>query len=57
MGNDKYYAMANTNEFGLKKGKKYVIENPKTGSVYAHDTDGTFIAYCRKDSFDYYQAF
>jgi hypothetical protein len=37
---DKYRAVANTNEFGLIKGTKYIIENPMTGSVYVYSLTG-----------------
>lgn len=49
---EKYKARANTNEFGLIRGNKYILENPKTGSVYVYDTKGRYLTYCRKDSFD-----
>lgn len=45
--------MANANEFGLSKGTEYIIENPKTGSVYVYSTKGKkYLTYCRKDIFD-----
>jgi hypothetical protein len=47
-----YYAVANTNEFGLTKGKKYVIESISIGSVYVYEINGDYLTYCRKDSFD-----
>ncbi|EXG87900.1 hypothetical protein K413DRAFT_4802 [Clostridium sp. ASBs410] len=49
---DKYRAVANTNEFGLIKGTKYIIENPMTGSVYVYSLTGKYLTCCRKDSFD-----
>jgi hypothetical protein len=49
---NKYTAIANTNEFGLTRGSKYMLENPKTGSVYVHNSKGEYLTYCRKDSFD-----
>ena len=49
---DKYEATANTNEFGLTRGTKYILENPKTGSVYVYSLTGEYLTYCRKDSFD-----
>lgn len=49
---EKYKATANTNEFGLTKGTKYILENPKTGSVYVYSGKGKYLTYCRKDCFD-----
>ena len=39
---EKYKATANTNEFGLIKGAKYILENPKTGSVYVYSSKGKY---------------
>ena len=49
---EKYKATANTNKLGLTRGTKYILENPKTGSVYVYSLTGKYLTYCRKDSFD-----
>jgi hypothetical protein len=40
---DKYKVVANTNEFGLTKGTKYIVENPRTRSVYVYSTKGKYL--------------
>jgi len=48
----KYYAIASTNEFGLSRGKEYIVESVSIGSVYVYGINGDYLTYCRKDSFD-----
>jgi predicted ATP-grasp superfamily ATP-dependent carboligase len=48
----KYYAVANTSEYGLTKGKEYIIETSGIGSVYVYGINGDYLTHCRKDSFD-----
>jgi hypothetical protein len=52
---NKYHAIANTNEFGLTKGKQYIVETGGIGTVYVYDVQGNYITYCRMDSFDNYK--
>lgn len=49
---DKYTAVANTNENGLVKGKKYIIESKHTGTVDVYDTNGNYLLWHRADNFD-----
>lgn len=52
---NKYYAISNTNEFGLTIGKEYIVETIHIGSVYVYGINGDYLLYCRKDSFDNYR--
>lgn len=47
----KYYAIANTDEFGLTIGKKYIIESQSIGTVFVYGINGDYLTHCRKDSF------
>ncbi len=49
---DKYKAVSNTNENGLSKGERYIIESSHTGNVDVYTMDGTYLLWHRKDNFD-----
>lgn len=49
---DRKYGIANTNEFGLKEGQKYIIESTHTGSANVYNLKGDYLTYCRLDSFN-----
>jgi len=52
---NKYYAVANTNEKGLKKNSKYIVESVSLGIVDVYDLQENYITSTRLDNFDDYQ--
>jgi len=49
---NKYIAIANTNEKGLIKGRKYIIKSNYNGTVNVYDTNENYLMIHRTDSFD-----
>lgn len=48
----KYMAIANTNEKGLVKGEKYIVESNNNGTVNVYTININYLMVCRVDSFD-----